>query len=183
MKKLRHLLLTTVFLLAALIIVPEPFQINAQAATITAKTNYKKAPKMRKKGTYNVNAKKNSSYVRFVAPSSGTWTFTISNIRSWGGSPETTRGLGNWYVYTLRKPVNGSPYLTPLKVKTNGGKSLCLWTTSNAAYAARTNAGKKTVDKYLPSRKCVVKLKKGQSIYFKYFFTGVASQYKITVKK
>lgn len=121
---------------------------------------------------------KKDSYISFVAPKDRTCKFTISKIKTLGSNEEN---LGNWYPRTASS--YGGSYLPTLDVKTEGGKSSCLWTASGNYPLSFTNLGKKKVDQYLKTRSATVKMKKGQKIWFSYYYTGEKCSYTVTVKK
>jgi len=152
--------------------------VSAQAATkkVSATTNYKKAPKL-KVGTNKVTAKKNNSYVKFTAPKTGTYTFTISNIATIKGrNPDTN--LGNLYI----EKMSGS-YLSTQRVSTNGGKNTVLWTATKDSYNRYYKGKKVTKDTYLATRYGKLKLKKGETVWLEYYYTGTRCTYTLKVKK
>ena len=163
-------------LAAALIFSVSPISAQAAAKKVSATTNYKKAPKL-KTGTNKVTARKNNSYVKFTAPKNGTYTFTISNIATINGKyPDTN--LGNLYI----EKQNGS-YLSTQTVKTNGGKSSVLWTATKESYERFHKTKKPTSSTYLATRYGKLKLKKGETVYLEYYYTGGKCTYTLTVKK
>ena len=85
MKRIKKLLCAVAFMLAACILVAEPLQLTAQAATsTTANANWKKAPNLKKKQVPTaVTARTDDTYIRFVAPTSGVYKFTISNLHAY----------------------------------------------------------------------------------------------------
>lgn len=180
MKQLKKLALALVFAMTLAVALPTTVQVVAQAKTITAKPDYKKAPVMKKAGNYTVKAPKNHSMIAFVAPANGTYKFTISNIATMGSNQTN---LGNWYpkeLYTSK--YSSYSYLTSKKVKTEGGQANCLWTASANYNDSYINKGT-LVNRYLKSRSATVKMVKGQKIWFDYYYTGTKSTYTVTVKK
>lgn len=106
MKKMKKFICALLVALTAMTMLSEPFQVPVQAAkAVTANKNYKKAPNIKKKGTYNVNSKSKETYIRFTAPKTANYTFTFSNFRDWNKSTSTSRNLGNVYVQSMRKKV------------------------------------------------------------------------------
>lgn len=183
-QKFKKLAAVFAFVFAVAMVVPNPTVITAQAASVnkvTANPNYKKAGSL-KKGNNKVTAKKNNSYTKFKAPAAGTYKITISNIKSI--KPDSYDWeLGNFYV---EESTEYGP--STMEVKTNGGKATCMWTANNVAAKSDslknlTNKGKDTVDKYLGSRYVLVKLKKGQTVYFEYYYTGESCTYNLKVEK
>lgn len=180
---LKHILLALAFAFAVTAFIPAVNTVEAQAKTIkiTANPKWQKAPVMRKTGKYAVTQKKGDKtyggFISFVAPKTGTYKFTINNIKTLGSN---ATNLGNWYP--LQKDLYGS---TPasIKVKTEGGQSSCLWTASSNFDLSYVNAGKKKVSQYLKSRSATIKMTKGQKIYFEYYYVGVKCTYNITIKK
>lgn len=121
-------------------------------------------------------AKNGTTFVKFTAPSTAKYTFVMSDIVS--KNKKNSTGLGNWYL--LKK--NGS-YYQRMKVSTEGGKTDWL-----------KMASKNYNDKYLksPSDKMYyrktrsakkVSLKKGQTIWMRFYFTANQCTYKMTIKK
>lgn len=106
MKRIKKLLCAVAFMLAACILVAEPLQLTAQAATsTTANANWKKAPNLKKTGAYAVTARTDDTYVRFVAPTSGVYKFTISNLHAYKKSSKTSYGYASMLV---QRPVKRS---------------------------------------------------------------------------
>lgn len=178
MKQLKKLALALVFAMTLAVALPTTVQVVAQAKTITAKPDYKKAPVMKKAGNYTIKSKTSAhAYVAFVAPKTGTYVFTISNIACNNGNT----ALGNWYI----RPQSSSGYPTSVSVKTEGGKtSNCLWTaTANYNPNAYSLTTPKLLNRYLKKRSATLKLTAGQKVYSDYWTTSGAYTYKLTIKK
>lgn len=182
MKKMKKLFCALLVMLTAVTMLSEPFQVEVQAAkTINANTNWKKAPTIKKKGTYNVNDKKNDGYIRFVAPKSGTYTIYVYNNRDWGKSSAVSQNLGHYNVYK-KKSSSGYSWLYSQTLKTNYGKTSAFNIVSLKWYNRFYKAKKKTAGSYLYNRYAKIKLKKGESAYLRAFWTGGKHQYTVKIK-
>ncbi len=177
MKTMKKFLCALVVMLTAVTVLSGTFQADVQAAaTVTTNKNENKAPKIKKKGTYNINDKTNNGYIRFVAPKTGTYTITVYNVRDWKKKTTTSHNLGQYYVY--KKNRN---WLERQELKTNYGKSNVFWI--GTKYTQRfKDTSKKTVDGYLYSRYVKIKLKKGETIYMNSYWTGGKHQYTLKIK-
>lgn len=181
---LKHILLALAFAFAVTAFIPAVNTVEAQAKTIKISTGSKwqKAPVIKKTGTYAVTQKKTDSgsysYVAFTAPKAGTYKITISNLKSLTSKNDF---LGNWYICKPSSFV--SNHLSPIKVKTEGGSSTCLWTASQNYDGTYLKTGKK-VNQYMKTRSATIKLNKGEKVYSKYWGTdGKKYSYTITIKK
>ena len=182
MKKIKKLLCALLVMLAAVTMLSEPFQVEVQAArTVNANKNWKKAPTIKKKGTYNINDKKNYGYIRFVAPKTGTYTISTYNHRDWGKSSAATQHLGSYFVYK-KKTGSRYSYLNMQTLKTNYGKASAFKVTSKNWYNRFYRSAKKTSTTYLYDRYVKIKLKKGESAYIEAYWTGGRHQYTLKIK-
>lgn len=184
MKRIKKLLCAVVFMLAACILISEPSQLTAKAATsVTANTSWKKAPALKKTGAYVTTAKKDDTYIRFIAPSAGVYKFTISNLRGYKKSSKASYGAAVMLVY---KPVKRSntTTLSRQSFSTAGGKTNALYLSTSAIYEKPKKT--KTSD-FLLSRSFSMRLKKGQSLYIRSKYASMrgsnASQYNVSVTK
>lgn len=170
--------LLSVFLAASIVFTANPTPVQA-AKTVSAKANWKKAPAV-KRGTTCVVSRKNNSYIKFKAPAKKTYTITISNVSTLKKqNPDIA--LGNFYVMKkISSPY--STYLISQKVKTNGGKGNTLFMATNYSYENFHKYSKVNSTSYLARRYAKIKLKKGESLYFKYFHTDGSSRYTINIK-
>lgn len=181
MKRIKKLLCAVAFMLAACILVAEPSQLTAQAATgTTANANWKKAPGLKKTGAYTVTARTDDTYIRFTAPTSGLYKFTASNMRTYKKTSKASLGYAAMLVYRPKSATSlGRQYFT-----TAGGRTNTLFLATSGAYEKPKKV--KTTD-FLLSRSFSMRLKKGQSVYIrsKYIpFSGSkASQYNFSVVK
>lgn len=181
-KGIKKLLMALALVLCVAAFVPATASVQAEAKTktVTANKNYKKASSLKKGITYKVTMKKNHSIVKFTAPASGTYKVTISNVAT---LPKVKNGsdhnLGNLYI----KKMAYGKYLSSQNVKTQGGKYSCLFTATKDSYN-RFYAGKKvTTGTYLASRYGKINLKKGETIYMDYFYTGSKCTYNLKITK
>jgi hypothetical protein len=132
--------------------------VNKQSFTTTTKVIEKKATTV-KKGTTKLTIKKGQGYIKFKAPATKKYTFTFSNTKS--------SIKGSSFVEIQKKDASSPKYSFLYDVKTKGGKANTLWLGVNG-YKSSTGD---LVGRCLPTRSAVVKLKKGQSLYF-YFYNG-----------
>ena len=177
MKKIKKLLCALLVMLTAVTMLSEPFQVEVQAArTVNANKNWKKAPTIKKKGTYNINDKKNEGFVRFKAPNSGTYILTVYNMRDWGKSSAASKNIGFYCVY--KKAGN---YYNMQKLTTNYGKSYDFKICSKY-WSRNASIVKKSTSGYLYSRYAKVKLKKGETILIRSYWTGGKHQYTLKIK-
>lgn len=166
-----------VVMLVAVTVLSGTFQADVQAAaTVNANKNANKAPKIKKKGTYNVNDKQNDGYICFVAPKAGTYTITVSNMRDWKKKSSVSNNLGQYYIYK-----NTRGWLQMQKLNTNYGKSDVFWIGSKYSQRFKSSS-KKNVNGYLYSRYVKIKLKKGEKMYLNSFWTGGKHQYTVNIK-
>lgn len=184
MKRIKKLLCAVAFMLAACILVAEPLQLTAQAATTTtANADWKKAPNLRKTGTYYVTATKSDTFIRFVAPTSGVYKFTISNLHAYKKSSKTSYGYASMLVQRPVKRSNGIQ-LSTQTVSTAGGRTDALHLSTQGMYE---KPRKVTAADFLLSRSFSMRLTKGQSVYLRSKYvspvTPKTSQYNFTVTK
>ena len=67
-------------------------------------------------------------------------------------------------------------------VKTQGGRYSCLFTATKDSYNDYVKGKKVTTDSYLASRYGKIKLKKGETIYMDYSYTGKGGKCTYTMK-
>ncbi|MGN0484344.1 MAG: hypothetical protein ACI4HI_12415 [Lachnospiraceae bacterium] len=160
--------------------VAAPTVVEAKTYSVSANTNYKKAPALKLKRVYLVKAKKNYGITKFTAPSNGKYAVKISNIHTIGVQKNTINDshLGNFRIKKLR-----NNYLWPQDVKTKGGKTSCVNMATSYFYKNYTTKGKVTTYTDLPSREAVISLKKGETIYCDLFYTGKKCTYNLQIKK
>lgn len=184
MKRIKKLLCAVALMLAACILVAEPLQLTAQAATsTTANANWKKAPGLKKTGAYAVTARTDDTYIRFVAPTSGVYKFTISNLRAYKKSSKTSYGYASMLV---QRPVKRSNVtkLSTQTVSTAGGRTSALHLSTQGMY---TKPKKVTATDFLLTRSFSMRLTKGQSVYLRSKYVtpikSKISQYNFTVTR
>ena len=180
-KGIKKLLMALALVLCVAAFVPATASVQAEAKTkkVTANKNYKKAPALKLGITYKVNSK-NNTLVKFKAPKTGTYKVTISNIATYPKvKGRADHNLGNLYI---RKPSSYGSYLMSQTVKTQGGKYRCLFTATKDSYNDFYKGRKVTTDTYLASRYGKIKLKKGETIYMDYSYTGKGGKCTYTMK-
>ena len=110
-----------------------------------------------KKGTTKLTFASGNGYVIFTAPATRTYSITFKDLR------QNSRYGTFTSIAVQQKPKMSSKYACLRDVATQGGRTSFLHLNVNNY---TDHVSKKTVDKYLSSRRISVKLKKGQSIYF-----------------
>lgn len=110
-----------------------------------------------KKGTTKLTFASGNGYVIFTAPATRTYSITFKDLR------QNSRYGTFTSIAVQQKPKMSSKYAYLRDVATQGGRTSFLHLNVNNY---TDHVSKKTVDKYLSSRRISVKLKKGQSIYF-----------------
>ena len=151
---------------------------SVQAAqTVTTNKSWQKAKVIKKKGTYNINSKVKSAYIRFTAPKTATYTISVYNIRNWGKSSSESDLVGQFWV---NKESKRGGFVEPLKLKTNYGQSQAFPLASKLVVNRWGNAGRNTTEKCLYSRYAKVKLKKGETVYIQ--TDMAANKYQCTLK-
>ena len=125
--------------------------VKSQSFTTSTKTIKKKATSINKRGTYKVTFKSGQGYIKFKAPATKTYTFTISNVKC-----SKFSSSAYWYIQTIdeKYPKNS---LTNI-LKTNGGKASAFW---NGVNGYSSSTGEKKYQN-LKSRFAKIKLVKNQ---------------------
>ena len=180
-KGIKKLLMALALVLCVAAFVPATAGVQAEAKTkkVTANKNYKKAPALKLGITYKVNSK-NNTLVKFTAPKNGTYKVTISNIATFPKvKGRTDHNLGSLYI---RKPSSYGSYPMSQTVKTQGGRCSYLSTATKDSYNDFYKGRKVTTDTYLASRYGKIKLKKGETIYMDYSYTGKGGKCTYTMK-
>ena len=124
-------------------------------------TTVKKATVVRK-GTTNLRFRGKEGYIKFTAPTAGTYTFTVSNVKM-NGKYEFLR---NCYGHIYVQNAKGSW----LKVRTQGGTTTGPLNIASSGYAETTG---KLLTRPIASRYAQLKLKKGQTIYLYVYTTSL----------
>ena len=176
MKKVISILLMVVILASAAI--SDATAIEVQAAkkvkTTVTENKYKKSPKV-KTGTTTVTSKKRC-FVKFKAPKTKTYTFTVSNV--YNADDKSDPICGDFSIYKLEygKIFNSQT------VKTQGGK-VCNANVASSTYLKdEDQSGVSSKNKYRPSRYAKIKLNKGETVYVRAFFTCDKCTYTLKVK-
>ena len=134
--------------------------VKTKAAEYFTTESYikKKAGKV-KKGTYLVKPnRKKGGYLKFTAPKTKTYKFTISHY-----STEKSYCNGYWSIMTRKK--NGIGFY-PKSVKTQGGSNDSMYISSSS------NTSGEMKYRFLESRYAKTKIKKGQTVYIYLKYTG-----------
>ena len=142
-----------------------------QSFTTATKTASKKATTI-KKGTYEITPpSKGRFYVKFKAPSTKKYSFTISNI-----VPKATGSYAytNGYFYISKVYAKNNKYIFSTKAKTEGGTTTTFW------YSSKDNGYGKKLTRPLPKRTAKVKINKGETVYL--YFNTDAKAVTFTVK-
>lgn len=181
MERVKRFLCALLVAITMVTMVSAPLQV--QAATASGNSDWKKAPTIRKRGTYTVTDKKKEGVLKFVAPKTGNYTLTFSNFRKYGktSATKTSEALGNLCIL---KPVTEQnyTYLKMLTLQTNYGKSFSFNICTKYWYDLIYKYEKKDRTSNLYSRYVKIHLKKGQAIYIKAFWTGGKHQYTMKIK-
>lgn len=154
----------------------------ASTKKVTAAKTYQKAPSL-KTGNNTVSSANSSPQriVKYTAKSKGTYVFTFSKFKS---VPTKSKDINLGFVSVNKLVKSGSSKgLNVLKVQTNKGKTSYLNVATSYSYNHFYKNKGSGVDNYLYSRKATVSMKKGQTLYFKTFFTGGKHSYSVNIKK
>lgn len=177
MKKLLRRSVALLMMLALILAATSTTFAAAKTKTVKKKTFStstsainKKATKV-KKGTTKLYIKKGQGYVKFKAPKTKTYKFTISKCTS------KKRNVSGYFY--IMKPDSHSPkYSFITQVKTKGGKTGTLWLSANGYKSTSSD----TLTKPLSSRTGSIKLKKGQTVYLYISFLDVPTKAKLVIK-
>lgn len=178
MKKSRSIRLLSVFL--ALFVAAMLVPTSAIARTVKTKTipngtkmsQFDKKIKAVKKGTTTIKYTTKYGFVKFKAPSTKTYKFTFSNVKS-SNSPSAAVGALEKIKNTSRTEFT----TVAIKVKTNEGTVKAFPVVDSEYARLAKNAGKTKIDKYqiVTKRTVKAKLKKGQTIYLDISGTAAGS--------
>ena len=131
------------------------------------KNNYKKLPKLSvgsTRVTFCSTKSKQDTGVQFVAPSAGTYKFTVMSVKATDSALKNVSINGHIGIWTTDKG-----YFGLRDVSTAYGKSAFLKLCNARFYNSFYRNGKdspNSVNSPLKSRSFAVKLKKGQTLYF-----------------
>ena len=146
--------------------------VKAQKFTTSTATAAKKAKRVGI-GTTKLakigSASEPGGYVKFTAPKTAKYSFTISKPHCLKTSYSD---ILNGHAYIMTTYGNGS-YITMAKVSTKGGKATSLYLCSPYSYSLHSNDAA-TAYTALPSRTAKIKLQKGQTVYVYLWFTSQA---------
>lgn len=187
---IKHALVAATFALAVAVFAPATGSVDAQAAAkkVTAGTSFYKA-KTVKSGTTTVTVKKCSkkqfhdSYVKYIAPKTGYYVFTLSDFKTKGVKASKDVATGYFSLYK-----NDGYGRDRQKVKTEGGKasflSICTKAAAKDSFYKMLNAESKKADRHFVKRSATIKLKKGQTVWIHVFYTNYKQfSYKIRAVK
>lgn len=175
---IKKALVALTFAVAVAVMVPAAGSVEAQAAKkVTANAQYQKAPTV-KTGTTTVTSKKNkvstAKWVKFKAPKTGTYKFTVSNFKP---ADETNCGHFNFYT-------NPASYDRLENLKTEGGRNDNFSIASKKFMAYYKPGDTKKKDRYRTSRSVTINMTKGQVVYMRlYYTTGDKYTYSLNIKK
>ena len=161
---IKQTLVALTFAVAVAVMVPAAGSVDAQAAKkVTSNKIPSKAPSV-KTGTTTVISKKTptsiAKWLQFKAPKAGTYKITASNFK-----PANESSLGGFSIYSKK---TGSSFSD---LKTQGGRNRRFSICSKAYYQAHKQTEPKN-ERYLTSRYAIIKLKKGEAIYIRMFYTN-----------
>lgn len=175
---IKRALVALTFAVAVAVMVPAAGSVEAQAAKkVTANKKYKKAPTV-KTGTTTVTSKKSSQnvgkYVKFKAPKTGTYKFTVSSF-----SPADEINCGYFCFYN-----DPAKYDRLRDLKTEGGRASSFHIASKKFMNGFKHGNTKKADRYATSRSATMKLTKGQVVYmYLYYTTANKYTYKLKIKR
>lgn len=177
--RIEKLLMTMLIIFCSMFVVTNCKITEVKAAkTVNAGLGYGSAPKIKKRGTYNINVNGSRGFIKFKAPKKGTYTITVYNTRDWGKTSAATNGFGHYWI---SKYTKNEYYPTLQYLKTNYGKSTTFRISSKWWYKRFGKPEGKTVDAHLYSRYVKIKLKKGETIFIGADW-GWGNKFKYTLK-
>ena len=148
-----------------------------------SKNFFKEVPEIRK-GSTKVLLKKQNGIIRFTASQDKVYRFKVSNIK--GNDGKAINGTVSIYKYASFPQNKG--FLESQVFTTYGGESRYLSLANKkfiGEYYKRGVHEKKQIDEYKTSRTALIKLKKGETIYIRGYFTSEgresSSQYNISL--
>lgn len=186
---IKRVLMAATFVLMLAVVIPAAGTVEVQAAKkVTAGVTEKKAKTVRV-GTTTVTARKcakddmHHAYLKFKAPKSGKYVFTLSDFKTKGRKVSQDVEIG--YFSLLTKDTYG---FYPETVKTEGGKTermnICTGAAAKDAYYKSLNKESKKVNRYLSKRTATIKLKKGETVWLFVSYTNYRQfSYKLNIKK
>ena len=174
-KVISILLIAVIF---ASVAMSDAASIEVQAAkkvkTTVTENKYKKSP-MVKTGTTTITSKKRC-FVKFKAPKTKTYTFTVSNV--YNTSDKSDPICGDFSIYKLEY----GKIFTSQTVTTQGGKVCNANVASSTYLKGEDQSGVSGKNKYRTSRYAKIKLKKGETVYVRTFFTCDKCTYTLKIK-
>lgn len=149
------------------------------AAAVSKKVVYRKYPATAaaldknavevKKGKTKLALKKGAGWVRFKAPKTATYRFTVSGLTT-----RTTYNCGYAYLKTPRRGRQASP--SSMRFTTQGGKAYTLYVATKA-----DKSGTKA-HRCLKSRTAKVRLAKNQVVYLYFSVAEADTKVNLTIK-
>jgi len=175
---IKKALVALTFAVAVAVMVPAAGSVEAQAAKkVTANAKYQKAPSV-KTGTTTVTSKKNklstAKWVKFKAPKTGTYKFTVSNFK-----PADVINCGHFDFY-----ANPAKYEKLSNLKTEGGRTSSFHIASKKFMQHYRPGDTTKKDRYRSSRSATINMTQGQVVYMRlYYTTGDKYTYTLNIKK
>ncbi len=134
--------------------------VRTQGFTTSTSVAKRKATRVTR-GTTRLTIKGGKGYMKFKAPKTKTYTFTMSNMKS-------NRFSASGYWYIMKSYGSGGRYIGQVPVRTQGGRTTAMWMGVNGRNPGST--GKK-IYRTLAKRSAKIKLKKGEEVYI-YVYNG-----------
>lgn len=108
-------------------------------------------------------------WFKFKAPKTKTYRFTFNNLRTEGLAAENDFNYGYFVMAHVTKK-----YVQSVRPKTQYGRAYAMFLTTQTDWNRMTSDGiaVEKVTEFLPSRKAVLKMKKGETIYGYFQFRG-----------
>ena len=146
--------------------------VKKQKFTTKVSTVEKKVAKV-KKGTVTLKMKGGMGFVKFKAPKTAKYSFTLSNLKA--------GDYNNGFITGYKITSWGSLSTSGVKFSTKGGKTDTLWIGTQASWDLRSD---KTVNtgSIIPKRTGKIKLNKGETLYMYLYFGGETATVKMAVK-
>lgn len=129
-----------------------------------------------KTGTCRVQVgKKKSGYVKFKAPKTKDYTFTLSGVKTTNKYGYSTDFANIKYI--KRYSFSKKEYLYDYQVRTQGGKAFTLWFgTKKSVSNYNTNLSTRA------SRYGKIKLNKGETVYLYFYFSYAGDSCQLNIK-
>lgn len=181
----KKITLAVIIAVIALSFVPGMGAVSAQAKTKTVKggSEYLKAPKVKKGTTYKVtvnavnrltNDGSALGIVQFTAPASGTYKIAVSKVTN---VPKSDKNVQLGLMACIKKSGNS---VGTVDFKTQYGKDTYLATSNSLRYDYQY---KGTTYHFRTQASGTVKLKKGETLYLPFFYSGKKCTYNLKITK